>query len=129
MEKDKGTAAATGGENTQDNAAATQGAAGGETPTGTAKKETAKKPAAKKAAPKKTATKTQDAGDGEGSTTSPAVETGNAALKKIGREALKRNPSMRAVYVTSDGTAFGSSNDAENHAKTLGNSTVEIVTE
>lgn len=69
-------------------------------------------------------------GDAAGNTPTPdaGTDTGNAALKKIGKEALKRNPSMSVVYVTTDGTAFGAKNDAENHAKALGDNGVVEVT-
>lgn len=104
------------GDNTQGNSADTQQGVTGDDK---------KKPAAKKETAKK-----QETGNGDtGTSGTAAPEMGNAALKKIGKEALKRNPSMRTVYVTTDGTAFGTKNDAENHAKTLENKGVEEVTE
>lgn len=57
------------------------------------------------------------------------TETGNHTLAKIGREALVRNPQMHTVFVTGDGVVFSSRSDAENHARTLENKSIETVTE
>lgn len=43
------------------------------------------------------------------------------------KEVFEQNPSLKKVYCTSDGTLFYQENDAKNHAKTLGNKTVETV--
>lgn len=40
-------------------------------------------------------------------------------LQEIGNKILKANPALNTVYLTDDGTAFSSENDAENHAKEL----------
>lgn len=127
------------GDNTQGNAAATQqGTTGDDKKKPTAKKAatgaSTKKPAAKKETAKKQESGNSDGiiGDGtigDGTIGDGTISGGNATLKKIGKEALKRNPWMRTVFVTTDGVAFGSHNDAENHAKTLENKGVEVVTE
>lgn len=49
----------------------------------------------------------------------PTVATKAAA--KVAAEVLKQNPEMNEVHVTSDGTAFYTRNDAQNHANTLQN--------
>lgn len=41
------------------------------------------------------------------------------ALQEIGNKILKANAALNTVYLTDDGTAFSSENDAENHAKEL----------
>lgn len=43
------------------------------------------------------------------------------AAAKVAVEVLKQNPEMNEVYVTSDGTAFYTRNDAQNHANSLQN--------
>lgn len=43
------------------------------------------------------------------------------AAAKVAAEALRQNPDIKEVHVTSDGTAFYSRNDAQNHAKSLSN--------
>lgn len=43
------------------------------------------------------------------------------AAAKVAAEVLKQNPEMNEVYVTSDGTAFYTRNDAQNHANSLQN--------
>lgn len=43
------------------------------------------------------------------------------AAAKVATEVLKQNPEMNEVYVTSDGTAFYTRNDAQNHANSLQN--------
>ncbi len=43
------------------------------------------------------------------------------AAQKIAREILKENTKMNEVHVTSDGTAFFTRNDAQNHANSLKN--------
>lgn len=53
-------------------------------------------------------------------TTTPATVASKAAAK-IAAEVLKANPDINEVHVTSDGTAFYTRNDAQNHANTLKN--------
>lgn len=43
------------------------------------------------------------------------------AAAKVAAEVLKQNPEMNEVHVTSDGTAFYTRNDAQNHANSLPN--------
>lgn len=116
--------------------AAAQEAASGETVTGkdngkdneaTAKTVAKKGDKAKKKAP---TAKKQTPKASEGTTGDDAAPDTDAtsALVKIGKDALRRNPSMHTVYVTSDGTAFGSATDAENHARTLECKSVATVT-
>lgn len=40
---------------------------------------------------------------------------------KLGSNILKANPDIPEVHITSDGTAFYTRNDAQNHANTLKN--------
>lgn len=50
----------------------------------------------------------------------PATVASKAAAK-VAAEVLKRNPDIKEVHVTSDGTAFYTRNDAQNHANSLSN--------
>lgn len=59
----------------------------------------------------------------EGATTIAAK-----AAQKLGKEILTANPDMKEIHVTSDGTAFYSRNDAQNHAHTLKNREVFSMT-
>lgn len=43
------------------------------------------------------------------------------AAAKVAAEVLRQNPDMNEVHVTSDGTAFYTRNDAQNHANSLQN--------
>lgn len=43
------------------------------------------------------------------------------AAEKIAADVLKQNPDINEVHVTSDGTAFYTRNDAQNHANSLKN--------
>lgn len=43
------------------------------------------------------------------------------AAAKVAEDILKKNPEIKEVYVTSDGTAFYTRNDAQNHANGLKN--------
>lgn len=52
--------------------------------------------------------------------TSAATVAAKAAAK-VAAGVLKLNPELKEVYVTSDGTAFYTRNDAQNHANTLTN--------
>ena len=40
---------------------------------------------------------------------------------KLAADILKTNPDIQEVHITSDGTAFYTRNDAQNHANTLKN--------
>lgn len=51
---------------------------------------------------------------------SPATVAAKASAK-IAEETLRLNPDMNEVHVTSDGTAFYTRNDAQNHANSLPN--------
>lgn len=51
---------------------------------------------------------------------SPATVAAKAA-DKIAEETLRLNPDINEVHVTSDGTAFYTRNDAQNHANSLPN--------
>lgn len=50
----------------------------------------------------------------------PATVASKAA-ETIAADVLKQNPDINEVYVTSDGTAFYTRNDAQNHANSLQN--------
>lgn len=50
----------------------------------------------------------------------PATVASKAA-EKIAADVLKQNPDINEVHVTSDGAAFYTRNDAQNHANTLQN--------
>lgn len=50
------------------------------------------------------------------------------AAQKLGKEILTANPEMKEVHVTSDGVAFFTRNDAQNHAHTLKNREVHTLT-
>lgn len=50
----------------------------------------------------------------------PATVASKAA-EKIAADVLKRNPDIKEVHVTSDGVAFYTRNDAQNHANSLEN--------
>lgn len=55
-------------------------------------------------------------------TTAPKAATVAAkAADKIAAGVLKANPDLKEVYVTSDGVAFYTRNDAQNHANSLKN--------
>ena len=54
--------------------------------------------------------------------TEPSTATvAEKAAAKIAVETMRLNPDMNEVHVTSDGTAFYTRNDAQNHANTLPN--------
>lgn len=53
--------------------------------------------------------------------TTTSVTVASKAASKIAAEVLKANPDINEVHVTSDGTAFYTRNDAQNHANTLKN--------
>lgn len=50
-----------------------------------------------------------------------------SAAQKAGKEILKLHPSLKEVYVSSDGTAFYNSNDAHNHSRSLADKSVTKV--
>lgn len=50
----------------------------------------------------------------------PATIASKAA-DKVAAQVLNLNPDVKEVYVTSDGVAFYTRNDAQNHANTLKN--------
>lgn len=50
-----------------------------------------------------------------------ATTVASKAAEKIAADVLKQNPDINEVHVTSDGTAFYTRNDAQNHANTLRN--------
>lgn len=50
----------------------------------------------------------------------PATVASKAAAK-IAADVLRQNPDINEVHVTSDGTAFYTRNDAQNHANSLQN--------
>lgn len=50
-----------------------------------------------------------------------AATVASKAAAKVAAEVLKRNPDIKEVHVTSDGTAFYTRNDAQNHANSLPN--------
>lgn len=50
-----------------------------------------------------------------------ATTVASKAAEKIAADVLKQNPDINEVHVTSDGTAFYTRNDAQNHANTLQN--------
>ncbi len=50
-----------------------------------------------------------------------AATVASKAAAKVAAEVLKRNPDFKEVHVTSDGTAFYTRNDAQNHANSLPN--------
>lgn len=50
----------------------------------------------------------------------PATVASKAA-EKIAADVLKQNPDINEVHVASDGTAFYTRNDAQNHANSLQN--------
>lgn len=55
-------------------------------------------------------------------TTAPKAATvASKAADKIAAGVLKANPDLKEVYVTSDGVAFYTRNDAQNHANSLKN--------
>ena len=53
-------------------------------------------------------------------TTDPATVAAQAAAK-VAETTLRLNPDINEVHVTSDGTAFYTRNDAQNHANSLPN--------
>lgn len=53
--------------------------------------------------------------------TTTAATVASKAASKVAAEVLKANPDINEVHVTSDGTAFYTRNDAQNHANTLKN--------
>lgn len=53
--------------------------------------------------------------------TTTAATVASKAAAKVAAEVLKANPDINEVHVTSDGTAFYTRNDAQNHANTLKN--------
>lgn len=53
--------------------------------------------------------------------TTTAATVASKAATKIAADVLKANPDINEVHVTSDGTAFYTRNDAQNHANTLKN--------
>lgn len=59
---------------------------------------------------------------------SEATTIAAKAAQKLGKEILSANPEMKEIHVTSDGTAFYSRNDAQNHAHTLKNREVFSMT-
>lgn len=54
-------------------------------------------------------------------TTPKAATVGAEAAAKVAADILEANPGMNEVHVTSDGTAFYTRNDAQNHANSLKN--------
>jgi hypothetical protein len=50
------------------------------------------------------------------------------AAEKKGRAILAQHKELKEVYVTTNGTAFASKNDAVNHARTLKDQTVFTIT-
>lgn len=50
-----------------------------------------------------------------------AATVASKAAEKIAADVLKQNPDINEVHVTSDGTAFYTRNDAQNHANSLQN--------
>ncbi len=54
----------------------------------------------------------------------PATPKVSDALVKAGRALLEGNPSLREVYMTTDGVGFAEKNDADNHARALKNKAV-----
>ena len=50
-----------------------------------------------------------------------ATTVASKAAGKIAADVLKKNPDINEVHVTSDGTAFYTRNDAQNHANSLQN--------
>ncbi len=59
-------------------------------------------------------------------TTNPATVAAQAAAK-VAETTLRLNPEINEVHVTSDGTAFYTRNDAQNHANSLPNREVYSV--
>ncbi len=53
--------------------------------------------------------------------TNAAPTVAAKAAAKVAAEVLKQNPEMNEVHITSDGTAFYTRNDAQNHANSLPN--------
>lgn len=53
--------------------------------------------------------------------TTTTATVASKAASKVAAEVLKANPDINEVHVTSDGTAFYTRNDAQNHANTLKN--------
>lgn len=53
--------------------------------------------------------------------TTTAATVASKAAAKVAAEVLKANPDINEVHVASDGTAFYTRNDAQNHANTLKN--------
>ena len=53
--------------------------------------------------------------------TNAAPKVAAKAAAKVAAEVLKQNPEMNEVHITSDGTAFYTRNDAQNHANSLPN--------
>jgi hypothetical protein len=49
-----------------------------------------------------------------------------ADLKKVAEEALTFNKNLNQVFVTTDGTAFVSKNDAVNHSRTFDDKTIAV---
>lgn len=60
-------------------------------------------------------------------TSKDAATVASQAAAKVGAEVLKRNPDIKEVHVTSDGTAFYTRNDAQNHANSLANREVYAI--
>lgn len=54
-------------------------------------------------------------------TTKNTATVAAKTAQAVAEQTLKRNPEMKEVHVTSDGTAFFTRNDALNHANTLKN--------
>lgn len=54
-------------------------------------------------------------------TEAKAATVAAKAADKIAAGVLKANPDLKEVYVTSDGVAFYTRNDAQNHANSLKN--------
>lgn len=50
-----------------------------------------------------------------------AATVASIAADKIAADVLKQNPEINEVHITSDGTAFYTRNDAQNHANSLQN--------
>ena len=57
----------------------------------------------------------------ENNTIQPNMTVASKAAAKIAENIFKRNSEIKEVHVTSDGTAFYTRSDAQNHAKTLSN--------
>lgn len=57
-------------------------------------------------------------------TNNTAATVAETAASKVAEMTLRLNPDINEVHVTSDGTAFYTRNDAQNHANTLPNRSV-----